>query len=145
MNTRQGTCIFFFFLLLLARNATVRTRGHYGRVAVIGETVSMENIRACRDKLSITADLTQYTTDNAMDDLDDVRRAMGFDRINLFADSYGTRYLPNSRVVVIKDGSHVTESPCIDGLVTAFLAQDKALDTACVDQIHLPPFRGARS
>lgn len=330
--------------------------------AVIGETVSMENIRACRDTLAKTADLTQYTTNNAMDDLDDVRRAMGFDKINLFGDSYGTRaalvylrrhgehvrtitleavappsyrlfvgfpktiaasirglldrceadaschrdfpnlkkeyetiverlgkshakvevksqsvaisldaftgdlrpmiYIPelaaqvpyilhaayqndfrpfasaayfartaidqtidrgmatsvictedipgvsasearkasfqyriyegicrewphvaakkdfyapvqsnvpallisgvldpatppetayeaarhlsNSRVVIIKDGSHATASPCLDGLLTAFLAQDKALDTSCVDQIHLPPFRGAQ-
>ena len=37
------------------------------------------------------ADLTQYTTSIAMDDLDDVRAWLGYDRINLFGLSYGTR------------------------------------------------------
>ena len=37
------------------------------------------------------ADLTQYTTPVAMDDLDDVRSWLGYDRINLLGLSYGTR------------------------------------------------------
>jgi pimeloyl-ACP methyl ester carboxylesterase len=37
------------------------------------------------------ADLTQYTTPIAMDDLDDVRAWLGCERINLFGLSYGTR------------------------------------------------------
>ena len=72
--------------------------------AVIGETVSMEHIRVCRDTLSKTADLTQYTTTNAVDDLDDVRHAMGFDKINLFGNSYGTRA---ALVYLRRHGEHV--------------------------------------
>ena len=72
--------------------------------AMIGDTVSMEKIRACRDELSKQADLTQYTTNNAADDLDDVRRAMGFDKIDLFGDSYGTRL---ALVYVRRHGEHV--------------------------------------
>lgn len=37
------------------------------------------------------ADPTQYTTPIAMDDLDDVRAALGYPRINLWGGSYGTR------------------------------------------------------
>jgi len=37
------------------------------------------------------ADLTQYTTSIAMDDLDDVRAWLGYDQINLIGLSYGTR------------------------------------------------------
>ena len=40
---------------------------------------------------SFDADLTKYTTDIAMDDLDEVRDALGYDRINIYGGSYGTR------------------------------------------------------
>jgi len=45
--------------------------------------------RACKSALG--ADTTLYTTDLAMDDLDDVRKALGYERINLWGGSYGTR------------------------------------------------------
>jgi pimeloyl-ACP methyl ester carboxylesterase len=48
-------------------------------------------VRGCRRALEQRADLTQYTTSDAMDDLDDVRAALGYDRINLIGISYGTR------------------------------------------------------
>jgi len=47
--------------------------------------------RKCRDELSKTADLRQYTTSIAVRDLDAVRVALGYDRINLYGGSYGTR------------------------------------------------------
>ncbi|MGH9399121.1 MAG: alpha/beta fold hydrolase [Thermoanaerobaculia bacterium] len=48
-------------------------------------------IRQCRAELERDADLTLYTTPVAMDDLDDVRAALGYERLNLFGGSYGTR------------------------------------------------------
>ena len=39
----------------------------------------------------LDADLTQYTTDAAMADLEDVRAALGYEQINLFGVSYGSR------------------------------------------------------
>ncbi|MHC4303286.1 MAG: alpha/beta hydrolase [Planctomycetota bacterium] len=45
----------------------------------------------CRDLLAERADLTKYTTPIAMDDLNEVRAALGYDRINLVGGSYGTR------------------------------------------------------
>ncbi len=47
-------------------------------------------VRACRDRLEKIADLKQYTTTHAIQDLDDVRRALGYDKINLYGGSYGT-------------------------------------------------------
>ena len=47
--------------------------------------------REMRHALEQSADLTKYTTSIAMDDLDDVRAWLGYDRINLFGLSYGTR------------------------------------------------------
>lgn len=46
---------------------------------------------ACRDTLRQRADLRQYTTMNAMRDLDELRQALGYRRINLEGGSYGTR------------------------------------------------------
>jgi pimeloyl-ACP methyl ester carboxylesterase len=51
----------------------------------------MDVLRACEPKLAAKADLTQYTTTIAMDDLDDVRAWLGYERINVLGGSYGTR------------------------------------------------------
>lgn len=46
--------------------------------------------RACRDELQRKFDLTQYSTPNFVEDVDEVRGAMGYERINLSAGSFGT-------------------------------------------------------
>ncbi|CAN5655546.1 alpha/beta fold hydrolase [soil metagenome] len=51
----------------------------------------LEDVRKCRTQLEQKADLTLYTTPIAMDDLDEVRAALGYERLNLFGASYGTR------------------------------------------------------
>lgn len=45
----------------------------------------------CRRTLEKKADLRFYGTAIAVDDLDDVRQALGYERINLWGGSYGTR------------------------------------------------------
>jgi pimeloyl-ACP methyl ester carboxylesterase len=55
------------------------------------EMYSIRYVDDCRRTLERVADLTQYTTPIAMDDLDDVRAWLGYDRINLISLSYGTR------------------------------------------------------
>jgi pimeloyl-ACP methyl ester carboxylesterase len=49
-----------------------------------------KELAACRAGLLATTDLSAYTTDNAMDDLDDLRAALGYSKIVLDGDSYGT-------------------------------------------------------
>ena len=58
--------------------------------AFFGEIFSIERVRACRTELEKVADLKLYSTSIAMDDLDDVRAALGYDKINLYGGSYGT-------------------------------------------------------
>ncbi|MCU0493335.1 MAG: alpha/beta hydrolase, partial [Chloroflexaceae bacterium] len=65
--------------------------------------------RSCAERQN--ADLTKYTTSIAMDDLDQVRAALGYEQINLLGVSYGTRaaqsYLrqyPNRVRTLILDG-----------------------------------------
>jgi pimeloyl-ACP methyl ester carboxylesterase len=50
-----------------------------------------EEVRKCRSELETKAELKLYTTTIAMDDIDEVRAALGYDKINLFGASYGTR------------------------------------------------------
>ncbi|HEY6252094.1 MAG TPA: alpha/beta fold hydrolase [Candidatus Angelobacter sp.] len=56
-----------------------------------GEYVPMDKVRGCRAELEKKADLTQYTTSIFADDLDEVRRAMGYGKINIIGGSYGSR------------------------------------------------------
>lgn len=51
----------------------------------------LETIQACRETLLGIADLRFYTTPIAMDDFEEIRAALGYDKINLYAVSYGTQ------------------------------------------------------
>lgn len=57
----------------------------------LGYFFPLEDVKKCRKQLEQKADLTLYTTPIAMDDLDEVRAALGYERLNLFGGSYGTR------------------------------------------------------
>ena len=57
----------------------------------LNEMYPVEYVKNLRRTLEQHADLTQYATSIAMDDLDDVRSWLGYDRINLFGLSYGSR------------------------------------------------------
>jgi pimeloyl-ACP methyl ester carboxylesterase len=57
----------------------------------LSEMFPIDYVRQLRHALEPRADLTKYTTSIAMDDLDEVRAWLGYDRINLFGASYGTQ------------------------------------------------------
>jgi pimeloyl-ACP methyl ester carboxylesterase len=57
----------------------------------LGYYFPLDDVRKCRALLEPKADLRLYTTTIAMDDLDDVRRGLGYEQINLMGGSYGTR------------------------------------------------------
>jgi pimeloyl-ACP methyl ester carboxylesterase len=57
----------------------------------LGSFFPLEEVRKCREQLEQQADLTLYTTPIAMDDLDEVRAALGYEQLNLVGGSYGTR------------------------------------------------------
>lgn len=50
-----------------------------------------ELVKECLTTLNSQADLRYYTTPLAVDDLDEVRAALGYEQINLYGGSYGTR------------------------------------------------------
>jgi pimeloyl-ACP methyl ester carboxylesterase len=69
----------------------------------------VEALRSCLAGLN--GDPRAYTTVWAMDDLDDVRAALGYDRINLYGGSYGTIA---AEVYTLRHGEHV-RTAALDG------------------------------
>jgi len=72
--------------------------------------VGAANIR-CRDELAAKSDLRMYTTSVAIRDLDRVRQLLGYEHINIYGNSYGTRVAqhyarryPKATRTVILDG-----------------------------------------
>ena len=74
-------------------------------------------LRACLSDLDANPAL--YTTSIAMQDLDDVRQALGYERINLYGVSYGTR----AALTYLKMYPQHVRSVILDGVVP----QDEAL------------------
>jgi pimeloyl-ACP methyl ester carboxylesterase len=66
-------------------------------------------IKACREKLEQSADLKLYNTSLGIDDLDDIRVVLGYDKINLYGISNGSqaaleylrRYANHARVAAL--------------------------------------------
>ncbi len=65
-------------------------QGHQGVLGFLESFLPVDGVRACRADLEPRADLRLYTTANAVDDVDDVRAALGYARINVTGGSYGS-------------------------------------------------------
>ncbi|MEY2932842.1 MAG: hypothetical protein RL033_3591 [Pseudomonadota bacterium] len=97
--------------------------------------LDLAKTRDCRAALD--ADPAQYTTHIAMADLDDVRGALGYERINLWGGSYGTR----AALVYLRQYPQRVRSLVLDGLapfaleLPLFVARDgqRALDLLLQD------------
>ncbi len=51
----------------------------------------LESLRECREELSQTADLTAYNSASSAADVHDLRQVLGYEKVNLWGGSYGTR------------------------------------------------------
>jgi pimeloyl-ACP methyl ester carboxylesterase len=95
----------------------------------------LDRLRRCLE--GYQADVRLYTTNIAMDDLDDVREYLGYDRVNLYGGSYGTRA---ALVYLRRHGEHV-RTMILDGVapmdmrLPMFTARDaqRALDKLLTD------------
>jgi len=109
-----------------------------------GSDLSPEEARACRAILETTADLRRYTTWDAIEDLDAVRQALGYQRIDLMGASYGTqvaqaylrRHADHVRAAVLIGALPLLPEPLLfDGRdaqrALHLLLQDCAADAAC--------------
>jgi pimeloyl-ACP methyl ester carboxylesterase len=81
------------------------------------EMYPVEYVKTLRQSLEQKANLTQYTTSIAMDDLDDVRAWLGYDRINLIGLSYGTR----AALVYMRQHTDRVRSAILVGVAPTYL------------------------
>lgn len=112
-----------------------------------------ERLRTCRSALAKGADLSDYTTDDAADDLDDVRAALGYPKIVLSGISGGTAFFldyarrhPRNVESLLLQGvapPHFLIIPLEDArgaqLAMDRLEADCAADPEC--RSHFPDFR----
>lgn len=56
------------------------------------EFLPPSKVAPCYERLAERYELARFTTDEGVDDLDDVRRALGYAKLNLVGVSYGTRF-----------------------------------------------------
>lgn len=80
----------------------------------------------CLKTLSEHADVAYYTTSVAVQDLDHVRAALGYERINLYGGSYGTRVAQH----YLRRFPRHTRSAILDGVIAPeqILGPDTAID-----------------
>lgn len=97
-------------ILLVDQRGTGQSNGLHCRREKTGPlqafmaTIDAELVRECRRELEKRADLRYYLTTHAMDDLDGLRAALGYEQINLVGGSYGTRA---ALVYIRRHGRHV--------------------------------------
>src|ERR1043166_848090 len=99
------------------------------------DEVALDRLRRCL--AGYDADVRLYTTPIAMDDLDDVRAYLGYERINLYGGSYGTR----AALVYLRQHADRVRSVVLDRVAPTaralplFTARDAqhALDKALAD------------
>jgi pimeloyl-ACP methyl ester carboxylesterase len=66
-------------------------RGEQSIQGFLDDFLPVDKVRACRDRLKKEVDLSWYTTDAAVDDVEEVRLALGYGPLNLMGSSFGTR------------------------------------------------------
>ena len=88
----------------------------YGRgfAPYLGDRFPVAAVRHCRDSLAQHADLTQYTSSIAADDLDDLRAALGYDKIDVVGFSYGSKLA----LVYLRQHPTRVRRAVIDGVIT---------------------------
>ena len=129
------------------KSAPLNCRIYRTASAFVGPFYPEASVHICRDSLGARADLRQYTTPIIADDLDDVRAALGYDRINIYGTSYGSRlafvyvrqHPEHVRAIVMKaivpTNAHMPMGYAQDAEhALSLLARDCAADRECATQ-----------
>lgn len=115
--------------------STPLTCGLSDEVLLEGREADIVAVTArCRDTLQAQHDLTQFTTSVAVRDLDAVRAALGYEQINLYGVSYGTRVAQH----YLRRFPQHTRSVILDGVAPPGLSLGPAIATdaeAALDRI----------
>jgi pimeloyl-ACP methyl ester carboxylesterase len=78
-------------IVLIDQRGTGKSNGLYCDLPPEGDLFPLPAVAACRDALAKRADLRRLTTAEAVRDLEKVRHALGYSKVDLYGTSYGTR------------------------------------------------------
>ncbi len=106
------------------------------------ELFPVEKVRECRAQLEKISNPALYTTSIAVEDLEEVRRVLGYDRINLWGGSYGTtaalaflrRYPSLVRSVVLEGAAPLDFKLPLPFAKGAQLALDRLIEDCGADE-----------
>lgn len=112
------------------------------RQSLSHEIFDLQAIRSCRRSLEKKADLKLYTTAIAIEDIDEIRGALGYDKINLYAVSYGTvgaleylrRHSDHVRAAVLAGAVLPLAKPPLHFARGAERAMDKLIAACAADE-----------
>lgn len=100
--------------------------------AVFGSLFDPESIRDCLRRLKENADPTLYTTDLVVDDLDEIRRRLGYDRVILWGTSGGTR----TALVWMRRYPDRVAGALLDGVVPTDFRAPSTMARGCQDSLE---------
>jgi pimeloyl-ACP methyl ester carboxylesterase len=111
----------------------------------------IDKVTACRDELSRSAKLELYTTAEAVSDLDVVRTTLGYDKLNLYGTSYGTRvafeyarrFQQNVRSMILKGVVAPTLRYTVDPAIDTQTSLDRVIAEAAPQYPNLRKELGA--
>jgi len=66
-------------------------QGSAGVQGLLDSYYPPEKVKACAERLAKTADFNQYTNDTSVDDVDEVRAALGYPQLDMYGGSGGSR------------------------------------------------------
>jgi pimeloyl-ACP methyl ester carboxylesterase len=66
-------------------------QGRAGLQASLEHYLAPDQVRACAERLKDTADFSQYHNDYSVDDVEEVRAALGYEKLNIYGGSGGSR------------------------------------------------------
>lgn len=113
-----------------------------GLQGYLGELFPSQQVQDCRKQLEASADLAQYTTSVAMDDLDEIRAWLGYDKINIYGTSYGTyaaqvymqRHADHLRSAVLKAVAPINELTMLRSAANSQHALDLLFSDCTADE-----------
>lgn len=107
--------------VVVAQRGTVNADPPLMCPAPIDMSAAAEAASACRDELEAEGIVLEgYTTPSNADDIEDLRRALGYEQWNLFGISYGTRLAQE----IIRRHPDTVRSAVLDGVVSPTLNWD---------------------
>jgi len=84
----------------------------------LGDFFPVAGVERCRKELEQRADLTRYSSTYAAEDMERVRRALGYSRVTLIAGSYGTR----TAVAYLRRYSEHVHAALLHGVVPPYMS-----------------------